>query len=96
MKIYPEHYDALKQAVQDTFEEYGKENVIADYEQGKFARADKVKDIQKRFCFDILHAACVDDLLAEIHEYANNDHIFTALKRICPVVERKYKTRGKL
>jgi len=90
MKIYPGHYDALKKAIMETINGYGKAKIISEYEQGKFYKADKVRQLQRRFCFDMLYAANISELINEIYEYANDDHIFTALKRICPKVERKY------
>ena len=90
MKIHPGHFDALSTACNFVIASYGKDKLVAEYEDGKFARADKVKDLTMRFCFDVLHAANVPELINEIYEYANDSHIFTALKRICPTVERKY------
>jgi len=90
MKIMPGHFDALKRAIDALMLTLNTDKVIQEYENGKFARSDKVKDLQKRFCFDLLHAANVSELVNEIYEYANNEHIYTALKKICPKVRRNY------
>jgi len=90
MKITLGHFDALQKAINDMMELYGVDKIISEYEQGNFARADKVKDLQKRFCFDMLYASNVSELVDDIYDYANDDHIYTALKRICPKVIRNY------
>ena len=90
MKIQPGHYDAMKRAINEVMESYGVEKLTNEYEQGHFALADKVKDLQKRFCFDMMYTANIPELLNEVYEYANDDHIYTALKRICPKVIRNY------
>ena len=92
MKIAEGHYDAMKAAIESIPDVHGMslDDIAVSYEHGKFPRADKVKDLQKRFCFDLLHAANVSELVHEIYEYANDDHIFAALKRICPKVTRAY------
>ena len=90
MKIALGHFDALQKAIDDVLNSYGRDKVISEYEQGHIARADKVKDLQKRFCFDMLYASNIPELVNEIYDYANDDHIYTALKRICPKVIRNY------
>ena len=90
MKITQEHYDALKEAIDKYIEANGKEHLIITYETGHFYKSDKVRLLQQRFCFDLLYCAGVPELIREIYKYANDDHIFTALKKICPTVTRKY------
>jgi len=90
MRVTPGHFDALQKAITDMMELYGADKIISEYEQGHIARASKVKDLQKRFCFDMLYASNIPELVDEIYDYANNDHIYTALKRICPKVIRNY------
>jgi len=91
MKIMPGHYDAMKKAINEVFDNHGgKAAIVKAYESGNFPRAEKVKDLQMRFCFDLLHAANISGLMSEIYEYANDSHIFTALKKICPQVTRQY------
>ena len=91
MKIKPGHFDALKASIETVIEQNGgKERIVKAYESGDFSRADKVKDLQKRLCFDLLYTAQVKGLLDEIYLYANDSHIFTALKSICPKVTKAY------
>ena len=90
MKITQGHYDAMKKAIDTELEKYGKEKTVAIYESGNFPRSERVKILQRRFCFDMMHFADISPLISEIYEYANDDHIYTALKKICPKVERKY------
>ena len=61
------------------------------YELGKFNNAAKVKDLQIRFCFDISHFCGLTKYFCkEIYSYADDNHIYTALKKICPKVIRKF------
>ena len=92
MKIKPDHIQAIKDKIDAFITKHGSEYLISMYESGNFPRSDKVKDLQTRFNFDIFHhsgglsAACA----ANVYEYANDEHIATALKKICPKVQRKY------
>ena len=65
-------------------------NLIDHYEKGRFPRADKVKDLQVRFCFDMYSSSVNNGFKKHLYTYLNDDHILTALKKICPVVIRKY------
>lgn len=64
--------------------------VIEAYETGNFPRAELVKDLQMRFCFDMLYRANVTDLMKELYTYLNDDHIYTALKAALPKIERRF------
>ena len=88
MKMLPGHVGALKKAINEAIEPFGWDEVIKTYETGNFPRADKVKDLQKRFCFDLLFAANVKELVNEIYEYCNDDHIYAALKSFLPTITR--------
>jgi hypothetical protein len=95
MKMKKEHINILKQGIADIFARYDKETLILEYETGQFARADKVKDLQRRFCFDLFFATGLrigDGIGIDgdiIGDY-NDDHLYTALKSICPKVTRRY------
>ena len=95
MKITATDLLTLKSYIDPVFEKYP--NVVELYETGQFPRADTVKNLQERFCFDVLRASRIKigdgagvkgDL--DLYAYANDNHIFTALKAICPRVTRKY------
>ena len=91
MKITKENFATLKKSIEQLLTNYP--NVVEQYETGGFVRAEKVKDLQKRFCFDLLHCAGLkewtrDTLYGENN--LSNEHIYTALKRICPTVIKRY------
>jgi len=47
--------------------------------------------LQTRFNFDIMYMAGLTKWICDnLYPYANDDHIATALKRICPKVTRRY------
>jgi hypothetical protein len=69
----------------------GSADAVAMYERGDIANADKVQDLQKRFCFDVMKCAQLTPFVCkEIYPYADDTHLYTALKAICPTVTRKY------
>jgi len=66
-------------------------NLANEYETGQLSRPDKTRDLQKRFCFDVFHGAgltkyCCDNL----YSYLDDTHIYTALKSICPKLQKRY------
>jgi hypothetical protein len=92
MKIKPEHLTHMK-AVIDKFIEAngGKEVLIEKYETGDFPRSETVKDLNTRFCFDMLYRAnLLLWVIDNIYPYANDAHIETALKSILPKLVKKY------
>lgn len=92
MKMKTEHFDILKNEITDILK-FNPE-IVSDYENGLFPRSDNVKDLQKRFCFDLWYAAMgrlrTNFEVSDLYSYLNDDHIYTALKKICPTVVRKY------
>ena len=58
-------------------------NVVDNYEEGRFSRSDKVKDLQVRFCFDLASGAGLTDYFCSTlyPNGCNDTHITTALKR---------------
>lgn len=91
MKIKPEHLQYMKAEIDATLATHGADTLVTAYSNGMFANADTCKDLQKRFCFDLLYGAgLVRWVCANVYTYANDDHLFTALKAICPKVERLY------
>jgi len=69
----------------------GWQNIIDDYENGRFFNSAKVNDLQTRFNFDMMYNAKLTDYVCEtIYTYAHDKHIETALKSICPKVIRRY------
>lgn len=91
MKIKPEHFAHIKAAIDTTIAKHGEAAIIAAYETGNIPRADKVKNLQERLCFDLLHYSGLTPWVCDnIYTYANDDHLFTALRKICPTVTRRY------
>ncbi len=89
MKMQARHYEQMKNAVDKVL--LDRPDAVSDYEQGLFARSEKVKDLQKRFCFDMLYiSGFMRQNSRELYDYLNDDHIYTALKRIIPKVVRRY------
>ena len=89
MKIKPEHFEHIKTEINALLAKQPER--IVSYELGRFPRADRVKDLQIRFNWDLLLAAGLNPWVCkELYTYANDHHINTALKAICPTVERKY------
>lgn len=85
LKISDDHFNRLQVAVNRVLE--NNPDIVERYQRGDFPRAQAVKVLQKRFCFDVLYAANTYDLVREIYEYADDDHIYSALKAILPKVE---------
>lgn len=89
MKIKPVHFNHMKQEIDKVLIKFP--DIAFEYEIGNFFRSESVKNLQMRFCFDVLSAAGLDTWVSStLYPYMNDDHLFTALKRICPTVERKY------
>ena len=89
LKIKSDHLKHLKSECFKVLER--NPNAVENYEQGRFSRSDSVKDLQKRFCFDLMYAAGLSNFVAtELYEYMNDDHIYSALKSFIPKVEKKY------
>lgn len=76
MKIKPEHLATMAGKIQplDTPERRQL------YLEGKFPNSDKVLDLNKRYRWDLLHAAGLTDWLCDtLYRYAHDDHVDTAL-----------------
>lgn len=88
-KITAEHQNTIKTAIDNVLVKYP--NIAQEYEQGKFARSDKVKDLQQRFCFDLLYGTGLNSwICGNVYSYANDAHLYSFLKSICPTVTRDY------
>lgn len=92
MKIKQEHFDHLQTAIDQVLAQYNdKGQLVSEYERGLFPRSEKTKDLQRRFCFDLLFGAGLTKFVCdELYPYLNDDHIYTALKAIVPKVSRNY------
>jgi hypothetical protein len=89
MKITKEHYTHIKTEIDKVLATYP--NLIEEYETGNFPRADKVNNLQERFCFDLLYGAGLSRYVSDnISPYANGDHLFTALRKATPTITKRY------
>ena len=89
MKIKPEHFEHLKTEIEAILSKY--DRVTEEYEKGQFPRSEKTKDLQRRFCFDVLFGAGLSRWVSDnLYPYMNDEHLYTALKAICPKLERKF------
>jgi len=89
MKIKSEHLKHLKEAIDSTLAKYP--NLVEEYEQGRFPRSDKVTDLQRRFCFDLSYGSGLNKFICEeLYTYMDDSHLYTALKKVCPVVTKRY------
>jgi len=58
MKMLPEHFDHLKRAIDAVLFQYNQGNkLVEEYQRGDYPRAEFTKDVQKRFCFDLMFGA---------------------------------------
>jgi hypothetical protein len=84
MKVIPEHQAVLYRiiTVLDTPERRD------DYRNGRFDRADRVKDLDKRYRWDLFWQAWRTNHNVSLHLQGYNDaHIDTALRSMVPTLE---------
>ncbi len=85
MKMKQKHFDHIKESIDRLLTKHDKVKLITAYETGQFPRSDKVKDLNKRFRWDLFYACEFKSL-----SYLDNLHIDTALRKICPKIEKRY------
>lgn len=89
LKITDKHFATLKEKIEAVLAKYP--DVVNAYEEGQFTNASKVKDLQRRFCWDLLWATTPSTWIRkELYPYLNDTHIYSALKKICPTVTRRF------
>lgn len=91
MKIKPQHLEHLRIEIKKTLDQTP--GIIAKYENGVFYNSKKVKDLQTRFCFDLLYmtSGLNNWVCDELHKYGiQGNHLLTALKKVTPKLVRKY------
>ena len=89
MKIKQQHFDHLKVEIETVLFKYNQDNkLVEEYQRGDYPRAESTQDVQRRFCFDVMYGAGLNKFVCDsLYPYLNDDHIYTALKAICPKVE---------
>ena len=76
MKMRPEHFAALKAAIEPLDTHVRR----AAYERCEFPRAEKVRDLYKRYRWDLVHASKFP--INTLYSYLDDTHIDSALKKI--------------
>lgn len=91
MKIPKETRDAMARMIEKGIQELGLDwqTIIEAYEAGQFPRSEHVKDLNKRFRWDLAWAFLKDDLQV-LYEGYTDAHIDTALQSIVPTITRRY------
>lgn len=89
MKIQKDHLEHIEKEINKVLTE--NPGLKQRYEKGIFPRASAVKDLQMRFCFDLFYMANLSKYACDhLYSYLNDDHIYSALKKICPKITRAY------
>lgn len=88
MKITTEHYDQMKQMIDKVVTDYRELHQSDDLSSLRQHYVDKCtgtsKDWKKLFMWSMLYGVPYKDRAAwfdEVYKYANDDHIYTALKQ---------------
>lgn len=89
LKINSEHLEILRKEVEQVLAVHNSRGeMVAAYERGEFHNAEKTKDLQQRFCFDILYGTGLTSWVCRtLYEYLDDSHIYSALRSLCPVVK---------
>ena len=87
MKMKPEHFTILKTAIDSILEKHPE--LPGQYKRGEFPRAEKTRDLQRRFCFDLFYASGIKigdgiGTHGDINGDYDDSHIYTALRAIAP------------
>ena len=89
MKMTKEDYSKLELSIKEVLTR--NPDAVEGYQKGHFARSEKVKDLQKRFCWDCYHAIKNRiETTDRLYKNLNDSHVYTALKMLCPTVTRQY------
>lgn len=92
MKVKPEHRERIKKDILSYIESHGgMASFVERFETGYFPKSEKVKDLNMRFCFDLIRLSGLwDFLLPNVYPYANDEHIHTVVRSILPTITRRY------
>lgn len=78
MKITEDHFEQLKVSIDPNNTEDRRQR----YRTKDFRNSANVKDLDKRYRWDLLYLSVSPHIINEIYLYANDDHIDTALRNI--------------
>ena len=88
MKIIDRHYEMLTLAIARHL--IRKPYLPVKYATRHFPRADKVKDLDKRFRWDLFYNSTTTVFRFDLYEYLDDSHIDTALRRIVKPLKRNH------
>jgi hypothetical protein len=89
MKMTKKHYETLRVMVAGLLEQHP--DTPIHYSNGNFARANAVKDLNKRYRWDLFYyATSKDQPFRDELGYLQDSHIDTALRNIVKPIERNF------
>lgn len=85
MKILPDHFEYMQTKISAYLSE--RPDMIEDYHNGNFPRADRCKDLNMRFRWDVCYFAVGSKWICDnLYSYMDDNHIDTSLRRIVPAL----------
>ena len=89
MKMTKAHFDTLQVLIAGLLEQHP--DTPIHYSNGNFPRADKTKDLNKRYRWDLFyHATRFERGYRDELTYLQDSHIDTALRNIVTPIERNF------
>ncbi|MAK37154.1 MAG: hypothetical protein CMC15_13460 [Flavobacteriaceae bacterium] len=89
MKMTKTHFETLRVLIAGLLEQHP--DTPIHYSNGNFARANSVKDLNKRYRWDLFYAATrFEKSFRDELTYLQDSHIDTALRNIVTPIERKF------
>lgn len=87
---HPEVFNHIKTAIETYL--LANPDLVENYQTGKFPRSEAVKNLQLRFCFDVMWLSGLTAYISQtVYPLGfNDDHLYSALKQIVPKIERHY------
>ena len=84
LKIKPEHFQYIKDKIAEQDTQARREQ----YRSRNFKNADKVKDLDKRYRWDLFcYAVPVKFVCDVLYKYLDDNHLDSALRQIVPELE---------
>ena len=89
MKMTTPHYETLRVLIEGLLEQHP--DTPIHYSNGNFARANSVKDLNKRYRWDLFYYATRNEqTFKDELGYLQNSHVDTALRHIVTPIERNF------
>ncbi len=83
LKIKPEHLRQLRDAI----EPLNTPTLRKKYSDRDVPRAERIKDVDKRYRWDLLWSAVPSQFMTELYTYLNDTHIDSAIASFIPKLE---------